>query len=55
MSRELERAAQQAIERRRRRQLAVLLEVALGDMVALDGIEKTKLVLRHYLTQLEDF
>lgn len=49
----LDRAAQDAVKRRRRKLLLSMLEVALGDLVALDGIHETRKVLSRFQEQLE--
>lgn len=48
----LDDAARLAVRRRRLRHLSVLLEVALGDLVALEGVEATLARLREYERQL---
>lgn len=50
---ELDRAVKEVIDRMRRKQLMGLLEVLLGDLVELDGIEATKEVLAKFQDQLE--
>ena len=51
--RDLDRACRQAVDRYRREKLIGLVEVLLGDLVALDGIEPTKVVLQKFQDQLE--
>jgi hypothetical protein len=51
----LDRAAREAVRKRRRRLLINVLEVALGDLVELDGIEATKRAIDKFRQQLEDY
>ena len=51
--RDLDRASQEAVDRYRREKLISLVEVLLGDLVALDGIEPTKAVLQKFKDQLD--
>lgn len=51
----LDKAISTIIDRMRREKLIGLIEVLLGDMVALDGIEATKDVLRKFQDQLEHY
>lgn len=51
--RNVDKACREIIDRMRRKQLTGLIEVLLGDLVALDGIEPTKAVLRKFQEQLE--
>ncbi len=47
--------AEEAVKKRRRKLLTSVLEVALGDLVALDGIEKTRKYLREFERQLTEY
>ena len=49
----LDRIAQDAVKKRRRKLLISVLEVALGDLVALDGIQATRKVIVHFYDQLD--
>jgi hypothetical protein len=51
----LDRIAEDAVKRRRRKLLISVLEVALGDLVALDGISETKKALAKFQDQLENY
>lgn len=51
--RHLDKAARDALKRRRRKLIISSLEVMLGDLVAIDGIEATKEVLEKFMDQLE--
>jgi hypothetical protein len=53
--RDLDKACREIINRMRRKQLTGLLEVLLGDLVALDGIDATKAVLARFQDQLEHY
>lgn len=53
--RDLDRACKQIIDRMRRKRLIELIEHLLGDLVALDGIEETKAVLKKFEDQLEHY
>lgn len=53
--RDLDRAVEGICRRMQREKLIGLIEVLLGDMVALDGIEATKAVLRKFQDQLEHY
>ena len=44
--------ARKAVEKRRRKLLLSLLEVSLGDLVAMDGIDQTRRYLREFERQL---
>jgi|MudIll2142460700_1097286.scaffolds.fasta_scaffold1751253_2 hypothetical protein len=44
-----------AVKKRRRKLLLSLLEVSLGDLVDLDGIDKTKEYLNSFQQQLKDY
>lgn len=47
--------AEEAVKKRRRKLLTLVLEVALGDLAALDGIEKTREYLREFERQLIEY
>lgn len=49
----LDRIAREAVRRRRRKLLISVLEVALGDLVALDGIQATRRVIARFYDQLD--
>lgn len=49
----LDRIAEEAVKRRRRKLLISVLEVALGDLVAMDGIEQTRQIIRRFAEQLD--
>lgn len=49
----LDRIAQDAVARRRRKLLISVLEVALGDLVALDGVQATRKVIAKFYDQLD--
>lgn len=49
----LDRAAQDAVRRRRRKLLISVLEVALGDLVAMDGVQATRKVIARFYDQLD--
>ena len=51
----LDRIAEDAVRRRRRKLLISVLEVALGDLVTLDGISGTKKALAKFQDQLENY
>ena len=53
--RDLDRACQEAVDRYRREKLIGLVEVLLGDLVALDGVDATKAVLQKFSDQLEHY
>lgn len=55
VSRDLDRAAQAAVERHTRLLHHKTLELVLGAMVAQDGVDKTRRILEWYLSQLEDY
>jgi len=44
-----------AVKKRRRKLLLSILEVSLGDLVDLDGIDKTKEYLNSFQQQLKDY
>jgi hypothetical protein len=44
-----------AVKKRRRKLLISVLEVALGDLVAMDGIEKAHQYLREFERQLTEY
>ena len=45
----------EAVKKRRRKLLLSVLEVSLGDLVDLDGIDKTKEYLNSFQQQLKDY
>lgn len=47
--------AEDAVKKRRRKLLLSVLEVSLGDLVALDGIDKVKEYLNSFQQQLKDY
>lgn len=47
--------AEEAVKKRRRKLLLSVLEVSLGDLVALDGIDKVKEYLNSFQQQLKDY
>lgn len=47
--------AEKAVRKRRRKLLLSVLEVSLGDLVALDGIEKVKKYLNEFERQLTEY
>ena len=49
----LDRIAREAVKKRRRKLLVSVLEVALGDLVALDGIEATRETIQKFNEQLD--
>lgn len=49
----LDRTAQDAVRRRRRKLLISVLEVALGDLVAMDGVQATRKLVVHFYDQLD--
>lgn len=49
----LDRIAQDAVRRRRRKLLISVLEVALGDLVAMDGVQATRKVIARFYDQLD--
>lgn len=51
----LDKAVESIIKRMRRKQLTGLIEVLLGDLVALDGIEAAKATLSKFQDQLEHY
>lgn len=51
--RDLDRMAREIIAARRRRRLMDILETVLEDLVALDGIETTRLRLKVFSDQLD--
>jgi len=53
--RDYDTAVSNIINRMRREKLVSLIEVLLGDLVALDGIEPTKKVLQKFQDQLEHY
>lgn len=53
--RDLDRAVAAVLARIQRRKLIGLVEVLLGDLVALDGVEATKGVLKKFQDQLEHY
>lgn len=53
--RNLDKAIKAIQDRMQREKLIGLIEVLLGDMVALDGIEATKAVLAKFQNQLEHY
>lgn len=53
--RDVDKACREIIDRMRRRKLVGLIEVLLGDLVALDGVEATKAVMKNFQDQLEHY
>lgn len=53
--RNLDKAIKAIQDRMQREKLIGLIEVLLGDMVALDGVEATKAVLAKFQDQLEHY
>lgn len=51
----LNEAAEQAMRKRRLRQLNSVLEVVLGDLAELEGVRATRLRLLAYARQLREF
>lgn len=51
--RDYDKAISDIVNRMRREKIIGLVEVLLGDLVALDGIEPTKKVLARFQDQLE--
>lgn len=47
--------AEEAVKKRRRKLLISVLEVSLGELVALDGIEKTRQYLWEFERQLKEY
>ena len=47
--------AEEAVKKRRRKLLLSVLEVSLGDLVAIDGIEKVKEYLNNFQRQLTEY
>ena len=47
--------AEEAVKKRRRKLLLSVLEVSLGDLVDLDGIDKVKEYLNSFQQQLKDY
>jgi uncharacterized membrane protein YdfJ with MMPL/SSD domain len=47
--------AEEAVKKRRRKLLLSVLEVSLGDLVAIDGIDKVKEYLNSFQQQLKDY
>ena len=47
--------AEEAVKKRRKKLLLSVLEVSLGDLVALDGIDKVKEYLNSFQQQLKDY
>lgn len=47
--------AEKAVKKRRRKLLLSVLEVSLGDLVALDGIDKVKEYLNSFQQQLTEY
>jgi hypothetical protein len=52
MSRELERAAENAVKARRRKLLMNTIEIALGELVAMEGIPGTREIVLRFARQL---
>ncbi len=52
---EIEKKAKLAIEKHQRLLHSKTLELLLGDMVALDGVKKTREKLKWYYDHLEEF
>ena len=55
MKRDANRAIQEALRRRRRKQIMNVLEICLGDLVAMDGIPAVRKVLAGFQEQLDLF
>lgn len=55
MSKELDKAAEEAVKKRRRLLHLKVLELVLGDLVRDDGVKKTQALLIWYAKQLRDF
>lgn len=55
MKRNIDDLVRKAVRRRRIRHLTVLLEVALGDLVALEGLDATRRRLREFERQLTEY
>lgn len=53
--RDYDKAITDIVNRMRREKIIGLVEVLLGDLVALDGIEATKGVLQKFSDQLEHY
>lgn len=53
--RDYDKAITEIVNRMRREKLIGLVEVLLGDLVALDGIDATKQVLARFQDQLEHY
>ena len=53
--RDYDKAISDIVNRMRREKLIGLVEVLLGDLVALDGIDATKKVLARFQDQLEHY
>jgi hypothetical protein len=53
--RDLDRAVAAVLARIQRRKLIGLVEVLLGDLVALDGVDATRAVLKKFQDQLEHY
>lgn len=49
----LDRVSEEAVRKRRRKLLISVLEVALGDLVDLDGIEATRKTIQKFNEQLD--
>lgn len=47
--------AEEAVKKRRRKLLLSVLEVSLGDLVDLDGIDKVKVYLSKFQQQLTEY
>lgn len=54
-ARDYDKAISEIVNRMRREKLIALVEVLLGELVALDGIEATKAVLAKFQDQLEHY
>lgn len=52
---DLDKIAQAAVDKHRRLLLHKVLELTLGDMVAMDGIKEVRKILLWYSRQLRDF
>lgn len=52
---DLDKAAHDAVRKRRRQLLINVLEVALGDLVELDGVEATRRAIDRFREQLENY
>lgn len=55
MSDKLDKAAEEAVRKRRRLLHLKVLELVLGDLVRDDGVKKTQALLIWYARQLRDF